>query len=178
MVSTDTLWKLYYELNTRYFNGAVYVAELRKSKFIRDYFLGTVTFGLFEHDAEGLHSVLHVNKFLVDTRVARSYPWIPEAVVYHEMCHAHLTMNVYPFRKNMYKCDDHGPEFQKLMNQHPKAKQLDKLVHGELSDVLVRFIHEDAAKLFAKKPELKEKLMQKFIGRMFEDLLVNFGGLK
>lgn len=133
-VTVNHLWQLYEELNHAYFENSVHVAELKLGKFLMDAFNGSITWGQFRNDSDG-HNVIIVNAYLMYPMIIDVYPWMVEAVLYHEMVHAFLVLNKFPHRFGMYKCDDHGPEFYKVMNRHPNAKEVERILQGKHSVV-------------------------------------------
>lgn len=125
---------------------------------MKDIVTGGITWGQFNYVQEGqsVHSKIIINPYLLMPVLVNRYRWLPEVVVFHEMVHAHLLVNTHPYRFGQHTCADHGPEFYKLMNQHPWAEKASEILDGNhyLVDIVQRKMYEDAeayVKKLAKK---------------------------
>lgn len=150
------LFNVYKELNYGYFNNSIHVDRIRFSKFIADAVYGTVTYGLFMYDPVKMINEIHINKLLLGRYIIRAHPWLPEIVMHHEMCHAMMALNTHSQRHGLFTCDDHGPEFQKLMDMHPLSKKAERLL-AELSDTIMGETLEFSKRFIAKHPDFKLK---------------------
>lgn len=160
-ITEHHLFQLYEHLNHSYFNNAVYVQRVRFGKFVRDLDRGRVAFGLFVYDTDtggaDLNEII-VNKYLLLPSLLSVYPWLTEAVLYHEMCHAMLVLAKCPHRHGHYVCKDHGPEFQELMRQHPKAVDLNRVLYSQqVMETILKELYRDTV-LCVKRKVLKRKL--------------------
>lgn len=132
-------------------------------KFMHDVIVGGITWGRFDYLQEGqsIHSKIIINPYLLMPILVDRYRWLPEVVIFHEMIHAHLMVNKHPFRFGQYTCSHHGPEFKKIMSQHPWAKKADEILDGNhyIVDIVMKQMYEDAEeyvqKRYGKEPAKK-----------------------
>ena len=114
------------QLNDTYFDGSVHIYRIAPVRFLRDLTRPQVTYGLFDYQPHG--SRILINRYLFLPWVLKKYPWIISPVVYHELVHAYLILNMFPYRFGQHFCASHGPEFWTLMLRHPKAKAWERVM--------------------------------------------------
>ena len=120
------LLKVYEKLNKEYFQGSIFVSQIKFVRFLVDAVRSGVTFGEFRYEG-GSNSQIYLNKYMLLPPILKTFPWTAEVVLYHEMCHAMLVLNKFPKRYGKYTCLDHGTDFWELMLRHPKAKEFDHI---------------------------------------------------
>ena len=125
-VSEGRLMDVYEELNKTYFENAIHVYRIRTARFLKDLENNGVTYGLFEYSETG--SQIFLNRYLLMPWILKKWPWAVEVVVYHELVHAHMLLNLYPHRFGQHFCNSHGPEFWILMLRHPKAMAWERIM--------------------------------------------------
>jgi hypothetical protein len=164
-VSVQQLWKMYHKLNKEYFHDSIWIHNIRIGKFLRDPLIGSMTWGLFNYreerrkdgDMEYVESVeaeIIINEYLLSPIITRAHPWLTEVILYHEMCHAMMALNTHSARHGKYTCDSHGPEFEKLMNRHPRGEEADILLRRYVFKQASKEAQRDASKyLDSKKGE-------------------------
>ena len=151
MKQNKLLWDLYHHLNHTYFNNSIYVQEIKYGKFMKDAFMGGITFGCFVYEKNKQNTIV-VNSYLLMPWLVERYPWLSEIVMFHEMAHAFLILNKYQERFGQYTCEDHGPEFYRVMDQHPMSKRSEKIINSDhpVTDMILKEIRHDAEKYLEK----------------------------
>lgn len=124
-MTEDQLLKVYEKLNVEFFQGSLFVSRIKFVRFLLDAIKGGVTYGEFRY-VGGAESEILVNRYMLLPPIVKKFPWLPELLLHHEMCHAMLVLNKFPHRYGKYTCDAHGSDFWELMLKHPKAKAFDR----------------------------------------------------
>ena len=152
------LLKIYNKLNKAYFQESIFVSRIKFVRFLIDAIREGVTFGEFRYMG-GPESEILVNKYMLLPPIIKAYPWMPEVLLHHEMCHAMLVLNKFPQRYGKYTCATHGSEFWKLMNKHPKASEFEHAQQAVLGLMQSTFLREANAYL-GKYPDKARTLAQ------------------
>jgi len=161
-MTENELFKLYETLNTKYFQGSIFVAQIKFGRFLTDAIQGGVTFGQFRYDDKQDLNQIILNSYMVMPEIEAKYPWISEVVLYHELCHAHLVINKFPQRFGKYSCEMHGADFWELMLKHPLCKKLE-VAQQKVFDLMKSKFDHDANQYLLKHPKKARKLANMYL---------------
>lgn len=154
----EKLLLIYDKLNKKYFQSSIFVSRIKFVRFLIDAIRGGVTYGEFRYEG-GSESEILVNRYMVLPQIIKVYPWMPEVLLYHEMCHAMLILNKFPLRYGKYTCESHGSEFWELMLKHPKAKEFDKAKYA-VFDLMRASFEREANAYLGRHPDKAKVLLQ------------------
>ncbi len=157
MIEADLL-KIYDKLNEKYFQSSIFVSRIKFVRFLVDAITGGVTYGEFRYEG-GSNSEILVNRYMILPPIIKVYPWMPELLLYHEMCHAMLVLNKFPQRYGKYTCEAHGSEFWDLMLKHPKAKEFDT-AKQQVFTLMRSTFEREATTYLNRHPKTANKLLK------------------